>query len=68
MNYTSDPTFLMMIFILPSLFGLSLLGEGVSKIMNYDPRGWVGVTAGGCFLVIIILAYFMLSTSLVSAI
>ncbi len=65
MNYTTDPTFLMMIFILPSLFGLSLLGEGVSKIMNYDPRGWVGVTAGGCFLVIIILAYFMLSTNVI---
>ncbi len=63
MNYTTDPTFLMMIFILPSLFGLSLLGEGVSKIMNYDSRGWVGVTAGGCFIVIIILAYFMLSTN-----
>lgn len=52
-----------MIFILPSLFGLSLLGEGVGKIMNYDPRGWVGITAGGCFIVIIILAYFLLSTN-----
>lgn len=63
MNYANDPAFLMMIFVLPSLFGLSLLGEGVSKIMNYDPRGWVGVTAGSCFLVIIILAYFILSTN-----
>lgn len=63
MNYAADPTFLMMIFVLPSLFGLSLLGEGVNKIMNYDPRGWVGVTAGSCFLVIIILAYFLLSTN-----
>lgn len=66
MNYTTDPTFLMMIFILPSLFGLSLVGEGVNKIMNYDPRGWVGITAGGCFLIIIILAYFMLRTSFIS--
>lgn len=63
MNYTTDPQFLIMIFILPSLFGLSLLGEGVGKIMNYDPRGWVGITAGGCFIVIIILAYFLLSTN-----
>lgn len=62
MNYTTDPQFLIMIFILPSLFGLSLLGEGVGKIMNYDPRGWVGVTAGVCFLLIIILAFFILST------
>lgn len=63
MNYTTDTTFLMMIFILPSLFGLSLIGEGVSKIMNYDPRGWVGIIAGGCFIVIIIIAYFLLSTN-----
>ena len=63
MNYATDPTFLMMLFVLPSLFGLSLLGEGVSKIMNYDPRGWVGITAGGCFIVIIVLSYFLLSTS-----
>jgi len=63
MNYATDTTFLMMIFILPSLFGLSLIGEGVNKIMNYDPRGWVGIVAGGGFLVVIILAYFLLSTN-----
>ena len=56
MNYTTDPTFLIMIFILPSLFGLSLIGEGVGKVMNYDPRGWIGIVAGGCFIVIIIIA------------
>jgi hypothetical protein len=66
MNYSTDPTFLMMIFILPSLFGLSLLGEGVNKIMNYDPRGWVGITAGSCFMIIIILAYFMLSSNVIN--
>jgi len=60
MNYTQDPTFLVMIFILPALFGFSLIGEGVNKVMNYDPRGWV---SGGCFIVIIILAYFLLSTN-----
>ncbi len=66
MNYTTDPTFLMMIFVLPSLFGLSLLGEGVNKVMNYDPRGWIGITAGGCFIIIIILAYFMMSTNVLN--
>ena len=66
MNYTADPTFLIMIFILPSLFGLSLIGEGVGKVMNYDPRGWVGVVAGGCFIVIIIIAYFLMSTNALS--
>jgi hypothetical protein len=68
MNYTQDTTFLMMIFILPSLFGLSLIGEGVSKIMNYDPRGWVGIIAGGGFIIVIILAYFLLSSNALAAI
>lgn len=62
MDYTSDPQFLMMILILPGLFGFTLIGEGVGKIMNYDNRGWIGVTAGSCFLVIIIIAFLMITT------
>jgi hypothetical protein len=62
MEYAQDPQFLAMVFILPGLFGFSLIGEGVSKIMNYDPRGWVGVIAGAGFVIIIILAYFLLTT------
>ena len=64
MSYTHDTTFLMMIFVLPSLFGLSLIGEGVNKIMNYDPRGWVSVAAGAGFVVVIVIAFFMLSTNI----
>lgn len=62
MQYTTDSSFLMMLFILPSLFGLSLIGDGVGKIMNYDNRGWIGVSVGSVFVVVIILAYFMIST------
>ena len=62
MNYTTDPQFLAMVFILPGLFSLTLIGEGVSKIMNYDSRGWVGVIAGAAFALIIVLAFFFLST------
>lgn len=63
MNYTTDASFLMMLFVLPSLFGLTLIGEGVGKIMNYDNRGWIGVSTGFIFVVIIILAYFMMASS-----
>lgn len=62
MDYT-EPTFLMMLFILPSLFGLTLIGEGVSKIMNYDNHGWIGVSVGSVFVIVIILAYLMVSTN-----
>jgi len=61
MNYP-DTSVIMILFILPSLFGFILIGEGVSKIMNYDNRGWVGVLIGAVFVVIIIIAYFMLNT------
>jgi len=62
MNYTTDANFLMVLFILPSLFGFTLIGEGVNKIMNYDNRGWVGVSVGSIFVIVIILAYFLMST------
>ena len=52
----------MILFILPSLFGFTLIGEGVSKIMNYDNRGWLGVSIGSVFVIVIILAYFIMST------
>lgn len=63
MNYTTDPQFLVMIFLLPALFGFSLIGEGVTKTMNYDARGWVGIVAGSGFLLVIVLAYFLLSSN-----
>jgi hypothetical protein len=53
----------MMLFVLPSLFGLTLIGEGVGKIMNYDNRGWIGVSVGSVFVIIIILAYFMMTSN-----
>lgn len=60
-----DTQFLMVVLILPSLFGLSLVGEGVYKLMSYDDRGWIGVVVGGIFLVVVIAAYFFVSTGTV---
>lgn len=62
MNF-SDTSFVMTLFILPSLFGFTLIGEGVNKIMNYDNRGWFGVSIGSVFITMIIVAYFMMSTN-----
>lgn len=64
MQYTTDSTLLMMLFILPSLFGFSLIGDGVSKIMNYDGRGWIGVSVGSLFVMVIIITYFLLSADI----
>lgn len=62
MNF-SDTSFVMTLFILPLLFGFTLIGEGVNKIMNYDNRGWFGVSIGSVFITMIIVAYFMMSTN-----
>ncbi|MBP9669773.1 hypothetical protein KBD75_00010 [Candidatus Woesebacteria bacterium] len=63
MNYTIDTTFLVSLFVLPSLFGLTLIGEGVGKIMNYDDHGWIGLIVGSVFFGVIILAYCLLSSN-----
>lgn len=56
---SSDPSFTMVLFILPSLFGLTLIGEGVNKVMNYDNHGWINLSLGGIFLVLLIFGYLM---------
>ena len=63
MNYAADTNFLIMIFVLPSLFGLTLIGEGVNKIMNYDNRGWINISIGAVFVIILIVAYLMVTTN-----
>ena len=64
MQYTSDPQFLLMIFILPGLFGVTMVAEGIGKVMNYDGRGWIGIAAGSLFITIIIIAFFFISSSI----
>jgi len=61
MNY-NDSSFIITLFIIPSLFGFTLIGEGVSKIMNYDGHGWIGVSVGAIFILTIIIAYFLFNT------
>ncbi|MFH2019397.1 MAG: hypothetical protein ABII80_02190 [bacterium] len=62
MQYASDPQVLVMIIVLPGFFGLSLVGEGVYKLMNYDKRGWIGIIVGSSFLLLILLTYLMIIT------
>jgi hypothetical protein len=64
MDYTTNTSFLFMLFVLPSLFGLTLIGEGVQKIMNFDNRGWITVSVGAIFAAVILVAYFIMSSRL----
>jgi len=61
MNLLQDTGSLMILFIHPALFGLTLIGEGVNKIMNYDGHGWISISIGSIFEIIILVTYFMMS-------
>ena len=64
----TDIQFAYMILILPTLFGLTLVGEGVYKILKAresflpfgknETRGWFSLLAGLMFIVLVALGYF----------
>lgn len=62
---TNDPQFLYMILVLPSLFGLTLIGEGLNKIMKEEWQGWLSMGFGVVFIGVVAFAYFFFSQNLV---
>lgn len=56
-----DPQFLYMVLILPSLFGLTLIGEGLNKVLKSETAGWVSIVFGVLFIVVVVFSYFFLS-------
>lgn len=58
----SDPQFLYIILILPSLFGLTLIGEGVHKIAHEEWNGLISVILGLIFMGLVVFAYFFFSS------
>jgi hypothetical protein len=60
---SSDPQVLYMVLILPSLFGLTLVGEGLNKILKSETAGWISVGMGALFILVVIFAYIFLSQS-----
>lgn len=59
-----DPQFLYMILVLPSLFGLTLLGEGLNKIAHEEWNGVLSVVFGLIFIGMVVFAYFFFSSYL----
>lgn len=54
----NDPQVLYMILIVPSLFGLTLVGEGINKICHEENNGVVSILFGFLFIGLVIFAYF----------
>lgn len=48
--------------VMPTLFGLTLLGEGVYRLSHYE-RGWIYVALGAIFLASAAFGYFYLIES-----
>lgn len=59
---TKDPQFLYMILVLPSLFGLTLLGEGLNKVVHEEWTGLVSIIFGFMFLGAVLFMYLFFST------
>jgi len=59
MPAVNDPAIFYLAMILPGLFSLTLILEGIHKILQ-DESGWVSLIFGIIFLVVIIIAYFFL--------
>ena len=60
----NDPQFLYMMLILPSLFGLTLVGEGIYKCVHAEWMGLVSIIFGMIFMGMVIFAYFFFSAQL----
>lgn len=57
-----DPQFLYMILVLPSLFGLTLMGEGMYKCMHEEWSGLISIFFGLLFIVMVVFAYLFFSS------
>lgn len=60
----TDPQFLYMILVLPSLFGLTLVGEGLNKLFHEEWSGLISVIFGLAFIGMVAFAFLFFSTYL----
>lgn len=55
----SEPEFLYLALVLPSLFALTLIAEGVHKILKKE-SGWISLVLGVGFLIVIVFSYLLI--------
>ena len=56
-----DPQFLYMFLILPTLFGLTLIGEGLNKVLKSEKAGWISIVFGFLFVLVVFLTFLFFS-------
>jgi len=60
----TDPQYMYMILILPAIFGLTLIGEGINKMIHQEGSGVLNIFFGLVFVGLVVFAYFFFSTYL----
>jgi hypothetical protein len=58
----NDPQFLYMILVLPSLFGLTLIGDGLNKTIHSESGGVLSIVFGCIFIGVVFFTYFFFSS------
>ena len=58
----NDPQFYYVFLVLPSLFGITLIGEGIYKVSKEEWNGLVSLVLGLIFIAFVIVSYFMFTT------
>lgn len=53
----TDPQFLYMVLVLPTLFGFTLVGEGLYKVLHSEWHGLISLIFGVIFIAVVIFAY-----------
>ncbi|MEK7592584.1 MAG: hypothetical protein AAB508_04285 [Patescibacteria group bacterium] len=54
----SGPGLSYILLVIPSLFAVAVVGQGVSKLSKNDKSGWIPASFGALFIVLILVAYF----------
>ena len=60
----TDPQFLYMVLVLPTLFGLTLVGEGMYKVLHSEWHGLISLIFGVIFIAVVIFAYIFFTVYL----
>lgn len=63
----TDPQFLYMVLVLPSLFGLTLVGDGLNKIIHEETGGIISIIFGVIFISVVVFAYLFFSQYLIES-
>ena len=58
----TDPQFLYMILVLPTLFGLTLVGEGLNKVVHHEWHGLISLLFGIAFIGVVVFAFVFFSS------